>query len=67
MIHHLYCSNLIFETVVVNHEGHCLLGRMPMELLHLLWEKSPNLSLGEGAEMLSTVDLNPCFMKVRSS
>lgn len=67
MIHHLYCSNLIFETVVVNLEGHCLLGRMPMELLHLLWDKSPNLSLGERAEMWSTVDLNPCFMKVRLS
>ncbi|KAJ8537137.1 hypothetical protein K7X08_035538 [Anisodus acutangulus] len=47
----------------LNLEGHCLLGRMPMELLHLLWEKSPNLSLGERAKMLSTVDLNPCFMK----
>ncbi|OIT37272.1 PREDICTED: polycomb group protein EMBRYONIC FLOWER 2-like isoform X1 [Nicotiana attenuata] len=47
----------------LNLEGHCLLGRMPMELLHLLWEKSPNLSLGERAEMLSTVDLSPCFMK----
>ncbi|XP_016484377.1 polycomb group protein EMBRYONIC FLOWER 2 isoform X4 [Nicotiana tabacum] len=47
----------------LNLEGNCLLGRMPMELLHLLWEKSPNLSLGERAEMLSTVDLSPCFMK----
>ncbi|OIT31147.1 PREDICTED: polycomb group protein EMBRYONIC FLOWER 2-like isoform X1 [Nicotiana attenuata] len=47
----------------LNLEGHCLLGRMPMELLHLLWEKSPNLCLGERAEMLSTVDLSPCFMK----
>ncbi|KAK4734261.1 hypothetical protein R3W88_008522 [Solanum pinnatisectum] len=50
----------------LNLEGHCLLGRMPMELLHLLWDKSPNLSLGERAEMLSTVDLNPCFMKTSS-
>ncbi|XP_010318144.1 polycomb group protein EMBRYONIC FLOWER 2 isoform X2 [Solanum lycopersicum] len=50
----------------LNLEGHCLLGRMPMELLHLLWDKSPNLSLGERAEMWSTVDLNPCFMKTSS-
>ncbi|KAM3324550.1 polycomb group protein EMBRYONIC FLOWER 2 isoform X1 [Capsicum chacoense] len=47
----------------LNLEGHCLLGRMPMELLHLLWDKYPNVTLGERAEMLSTIDLSPCFMK----
>ncbi|XP_027104037.1 polycomb group protein EMBRYONIC FLOWER 2 isoform X2 [Coffea arabica] len=45
-----------------NAGGHCLLGKIPMELIHLSWEKSPNLSLGERAEMLSTVDMHPCFM-----
>ncbi|KAL2549999.1 Polycomb group protein EMBRYONIC FLOWER 2 [Forsythia ovata] len=43
--------------------GHCFLGKIPMELLHLSWEKSPDLSTGERAEMLSTVDLHSYFMK----
>ncbi|KAK4382798.1 Polycomb group protein EMBRYONIC FLOWER 2, partial [Sesamum angolense] len=43
--------------------GHCFLGKIPMELLHLSWEKSLNLSSGERAEMLSTVDLHSCFLK----
>lgn len=53
-----------FVFVIANVGRHCLLGKIPMELLHLSWEKSPNLSLGERAEMLSTVDMRPCFMKV---
>ncbi|THF98865.1 hypothetical protein TEA_009832 [Camellia sinensis var. sinensis] len=47
-----------------NVEGYCLLGKIPMELLYLSWEKSPNLSLGERAEMMSTVDMHSCFMKL---
>ncbi|KAG8390222.1 hypothetical protein BUALT_Bualt01G0061400 [Buddleja alternifolia] len=42
---------------------HCFLGKIPMELLHLSWEKSLSLSSGERAEMLSTVDLHSCFLK----
>ncbi|CAH9121605.1 unnamed protein product [Cuscuta epithymum] len=47
-----------------NVEGHCLLSRMSMELPYLSLEKSSNLGLGERAEMFSTVDLCPCFMKL---
>ncbi|KAM7499499.1 hypothetical protein LguiA_023913 [Lonicera macranthoides] len=47
--------------------GYCLLGKIPMELLYLSWEKSPNLSLGERAEMLSTVDMQSCFVKLSCS
>ncbi|KAL3650390.1 hypothetical protein CASFOL_006793 [Castilleja foliolosa] len=43
--------------------ANCLLGKIPMELLQLSWEKSLNLSGGERAEMLSTVDLDSCFLK----
>ncbi|CAI9091970.1 OLC1v1027094C1 [Oldenlandia corymbosa var. corymbosa] len=46
-----------------NVEGHCLLGKIPMELLLLSWEKSPNLNLGEKAEMLSTVEMRPYSVK----
>ncbi|XP_042048448.1 polycomb group protein EMBRYONIC FLOWER 2-like isoform X1 [Salvia splendens] len=35
--------------------GHCFLGKIPMELLHL--------SSGGRAEMLSSVDLHSCFLK----
>ncbi|KAM7491783.1 hypothetical protein LguiA_034704 [Lonicera macranthoides] len=50
-----------------NGGGYCLLGKIPMELLYLSWEKSPSLSLGERAEMLSTVDMRPCFAKFSCS
>ncbi|KAL3521374.1 hypothetical protein ACH5RR_019523 [Cinchona calisaya] len=56
-------SHAILFISCANAGEHCLLGKIPMELLHLSWEKSPNLSLGERAEMLSTVDMHPCFMK----
>ncbi|KAL6977605.1 hypothetical protein U1Q18_026397 [Sarracenia purpurea var. burkii] len=47
-----------------NVEGYCLLGKISMELLHLSWEKSPNLSFGERAEMMLTVHMHSCFMKL---
>ncbi|KAK4436400.1 Polycomb group protein EMBRYONIC FLOWER 2 [Sesamum alatum] len=62
------CAELFKEHVggslfPANVGGHCFLGKIPMELLHLSWEKSLNVSSGERAEMLSTVDLHSCFMK----
>ncbi|KAL0359067.1 UNVERIFIED_CONTAM: Polycomb group protein EMBRYONIC FLOWER 2 [Sesamum angustifolium] len=62
------CAELFKEHVggslfPANVGGHCFLGKIPMELLHLSWEKSLNLSSGERAEMLSTVDLHSCFLK----
>ncbi|XP_052174160.1 polycomb group protein EMBRYONIC FLOWER 2-like isoform X2 [Diospyros lotus] len=47
-----------------NIEGLCLLGKIPMELLYLSWDKSPNLSLGERAEMMSTVDMHSYLVKL---
>ncbi|KAL8535408.1 hypothetical protein ACS0TY_011158 [Phlomoides rotata] len=46
--------------------GQCFLGKIPMELIYLSWEKSLNLSSGDRAEMLSTVDLHSCFLKTNS-
>ncbi|XP_028111746.1 polycomb group protein EMBRYONIC FLOWER 2-like isoform X2 [Camellia sinensis] len=57
-------SHMAMTSFPSNVEGLCLLGKMPMELLYLSWEKSPNLSLGERAEMMSTVDLHSCFAKL---
>ena len=38
--------------------------KIPLDFLHLSWEKSPNLSLGERVEVMSTVSMQSCFMKV---
>lgn len=40
------------------------MGKIPLEVLQLSWEKSQNMGSGERAEMLSTVDLHSCFLKV---
>uniref|UniRef100_A0A803KT87 Uncharacterized protein n=1 Tax=Chenopodium quinoa TaxID=63459 RepID=A0A803KT87_CHEQI len=45
-------------------EKSCLWGKISMESLFLSWEKFPNLSRGERVEMLSTIDLRPCLLKV---
>ncbi|KAJ0764612.1 putative transcription factor C2H2 family [Helianthus annuus] len=57
---HMFCNSL-------NCEGYCLFGKIPMDLLHSSWEKSPTLSLGGRAEMMSTVIMQSCSMKLSSS
>ncbi|XP_024976364.1 polycomb group protein EMBRYONIC FLOWER 2-like isoform X3 [Cynara cardunculus var. scolymus] len=47
--------------------GYCLLGKIPMDFLHLSWENSPNLSLGERVELMSTVSMQSCYMKLSCS
>ncbi|KAI7734769.1 hypothetical protein M8C21_000689, partial [Ambrosia artemisiifolia] len=42
--------------------GYCLLGQIPMDTLH--FERSPKLSLGERAEMMSSVSMRSCYMKL---
>lgn len=37
-----------------------------MKSLYLLWEKSPNLSLGQRAEVTFSVDMHTCLVKVCS-
>lgn len=48
----------------LNRVGYCLFGKIPMDLLHSSWEKSPTLSLGGRAEMMSTVIMQSCYMKL---
>ncbi|KAG6791498.1 hypothetical protein POTOM_000619 [Populus tomentosa] len=45
--------------------GCCLLGKIPLDSLCNFWEKSPNLGLGQRAEVTSPVDMNACFLKVK--
>nr|KJB19635.1 hypothetical protein B456_003G112000 [Gossypium raimondii] len=46
--------------------GCCLWGRIPLESLYLSWEKAPNLSLGQRAEMIFPVDMHSCLLKLTS-
>ncbi|KVI07599.1 hypothetical protein Ccrd_014044, partial [Cynara cardunculus var. scolymus] len=55
------CGMALFATMF---EGNCLLGKIPMDLLHLSWERSPNLSLGGRAEMMASVSMRYCDMKL---
>lgn len=45
-------------------EGYCLYGKVSLESLYMTWESSPNFNLGQRAEIMSTVDFSPCFLKV---
>ncbi|XVF11297.1 hypothetical protein REPUB_Repub08aG0014600 [Reevesia pubescens] len=47
-----------------NGGGCCLWGRIPLESLYLSWEKSPNLSLGQRAEMILPVEMHSCLLKL---
>ncbi|KAK9075231.1 hypothetical protein SSX86_003552 [Deinandra increscens subsp. villosa] len=42
--------------------GYCLLGQIPMDLLH--FERSSSVNLGERAEMMSSVSMRSCYMKL---
>ncbi|KAL5537545.1 hypothetical protein UlMin_045740, partial [Ulmus minor] len=44
--------------------GYCFLGKIPLESLYISWENSPNFSLGQRAEMMSTIDMHSCFSKL---
>ncbi|XP_024018942.1 polycomb group protein EMBRYONIC FLOWER 2 isoform X2 [Morus notabilis] len=47
--------------------GYCLWSKIPLESLYISWENSPNFSLGQRAEMMSTVDMQSCFLKLSCS
>ncbi|KAI7749325.1 hypothetical protein M8C21_023660 [Ambrosia artemisiifolia] len=50
-----------------SNEGYCLMGKIPVDFLHFSREKSPNISLGERAQFMSTVSLKSCYMKLSCS
>ncbi|GJU49873.1 polycomb group protein embryonic flower 2-like protein isoform X4 [Tanacetum coccineum] len=50
-----------------SHEGYCSLGKIPIDFLHLSWEKSPNLSLGERVQTVHNVSMQSCYMKLSTS
>ncbi|KAB1204126.1 Polycomb group protein EMBRYONIC FLOWER 2, partial [Morella rubra] len=42
---------------------YCLWGTIPFKSLFMSWAKSPNFSLGQRAEIMSTVNMQSCFLK----
>ncbi|MED6205898.1 hypothetical protein PIB30_022029 [Stylosanthes scabra] len=42
---------------------YCLCGKVSLEKEFQSWDESPNLRLGLQVEVVSTVDLHPCFLK----
>lgn len=71
---------LIFPNDVLMHAGipfsiffilwltageYCLWGKVSLESLYMAWDCFPNFRLGQRAEIMSTVDLLPCILKVQ--
>ncbi|KAK4279467.1 hypothetical protein QN277_011247 [Acacia crassicarpa] len=54
---------LDLSTFASKAEGHCLYGKVSLEALYMTWESSPNFNLGQRAEIMSTVEFFPCFLK----
>jgi hypothetical protein len=40
------------------------MGKIPLESLYMSWENSPNFSLGQRAEIMTTVNMDSCLLKV---
>ncbi|KAJ8752953.1 hypothetical protein K2173_008688 [Erythroxylum novogranatense] len=49
-----------------NAGGSCLLGKIPLESIYTSWEKLPNLILGQRLELILSVDMNACLLKLSS-
>ncbi|XP_076895406.1 polycomb group protein EMBRYONIC FLOWER 2-like [Bidens hawaiensis] len=45
-------------------EGYCLMGKSPVDFVHFSKENSPDISVGEKAQLMSTVSLRSCYIKV---
>ncbi|ESQ43452.1 hypothetical protein EUTSA_v10012944mg [Eutrema salsugineum] len=46
--------------------GHCLWSKIPLQSLYASWKKSPNMDLGQRVDSVSLVDMQPCFIKLKS-
>ncbi|KAJ0043007.1 hypothetical protein Pint_17160 [Pistacia integerrima] len=58
------CGIDLTKARLANDGGCCLWGKIPLESLYMSWEKSPNLSLGQRAEVTYPVDMLSCFLKL---
>ncbi|KAL1197306.1 Polycomb group protein EMBRYONIC FLOWER 2 [Cardamine amara subsp. amara] len=46
--------------------GHCLWSKIPLQSLYASWQKSPNMDLGQRVDSVSLVEMQPCFIKLKS-
>ncbi|CAF2321667.1 unnamed protein product [Brassica napus] len=46
--------------------GHCLWSKVSLQSLYSLWQKSPNMDLGQKVDSVSLVEMQPCFIKLKS-
>ncbi|XP_044468213.1 polycomb group protein EMBRYONIC FLOWER 2 isoform X2 [Mangifera indica] len=58
------CGIDLTKARMANDGGCCLWGKIPLESLYMLWEKSPNLSLGHRTEVTYSVEMHSCFLKL---
>ncbi|KAF5731039.1 polycomb group protein EMBRYONIC FLOWER 2-like isoform X3 [Tripterygium wilfordii] len=58
------CGFNLTNSPLENIGGHCLLGKIPLLSLYTLWERSPNMKLGQRVELTSSVDMHSCFLKL---
>ncbi|KAK9178441.1 hypothetical protein WN943_027631 [Citrus x changshan-huyou] len=58
------CTLAILLVNFANDGGYCHWGKIPLESLYRSWEKSPNLSLGQRAELTYPVDMHSGFLKL---
>ncbi|KAK9060998.1 hypothetical protein SSX86_018178 [Deinandra increscens subsp. villosa] len=50
-----------------SYEGYCSMAETPVDFVHFSRENSPKINLGERAQIMPTVSLRACYMKLSSS
>ncbi|XP_038709030.1 polycomb group protein EMBRYONIC FLOWER 2 isoform X2 [Tripterygium wilfordii] len=58
------CGFNLANSPLENIGGHCLLGKIPLHSICTLWERSPNMNLGQRVDLISSVDMHSCFLKL---
>ncbi|CAH2070437.1 unnamed protein product [Thlaspi arvense] len=46
--------------------GHCLWSKIPMQSLYSSWNNHPDMDLGQKADTVFRVEMQPCFIKLQS-
>ncbi|CAF2138205.1 polycomb group protein EMBRYONIC FLOWER 2 isoform X1 [Brassica rapa] len=46
--------------------GHCLWSKIPLQSLYATWQNSADLELGQKVNSVSLVEMQPCFIKLKS-
>ncbi|KAJ4906133.1 Polycomb group protein EMBRYONIC FLOWER 2 [Raphanus sativus] len=60
-------SQFVIDPSKPHSGGLCLWSKIPLESLYLSWQKYPNMDLGEKANSVSLVEMQPCFLQPKYS